>query len=165
MQTRDNAADVNIKLNLSTFGALENDRIAENLTGKREDVRREVMGIVSEAIVPDIARSQGATPDNGEPWRLSSNHTIDSAWQIDDTGGGPLQTNHQMDINFAFEGDRPMSTGAMLQRGKEQIASAVADSYVHSLEQRYHGKLTSVVDSDWKTQDGKLTDYRVQEAA
>ena len=56
-----------------------------------------------------------------------------------------------------------MSAATMLQRGKEQIGSAVADSYIHSLENRYHGKLTSVVDSQWHTKNGQVTDYRVQE--
>ena len=162
-QVRDNAANVNIKLDLTTVGALDQNRIAENLTENREQVRREVMGIVSEAIVPDIARSQGATADSGEPWQLSSSYDINSQMQADDIGSGPLRTNHQMDINFAFEGDRPMSAASMLQRGKEQIASAVADNYIHSLENRYHGKLTSVVDSQWQTKNGQVTDYRVQE--
>lgn len=162
-QVRDNAANVNIKLDLSTVGALDTNRIAENLTQNREGVRREVMGIVSGAIVPDIARSQGATADTGEPWALSSNHHIDWSMQANDGVTGPLQTNHQMDINFAFEGDRPMSAATMLQRGKEQIGSAVADSYVHSLENRYHGQLKSVVESDWNTKNGEIADYQAIE--
>jgi hypothetical protein len=142
-QLSERAARVGLTLDLNTFGALGPERLHDDLNTRREQIRQEIFRAISGQVVPAAAQHTGMPVENPDSWRVSGQHETHSSWRAPQLRHGRIATDHRMDIHFDFEADRAMNAATMLHLGREQVGMAVADNFVHSLDQHFFSKQES----------------------
>ena len=151
-QLSERAARVDLTLDLNTFGALDAERLHDDLNARREQIRQKIFRAIADHVVPAVAQNTGQPLEHPERWEVSSKHQTHSSWRTPQVRHGRLATDHRMDLHFDFEADQAMNAATMLQLGREQVGMAVADSFVHSLDQDFFGKEES--SGRWQTETG-----------
>jgi hypothetical protein len=151
-QLSERTARVDFTLDLNTFGALDAGRLHDDLNARREQIRGKIFHAISDHVVPAVGQITGQPLENPESWKVSSKHQAHSSWLAPQVRHGRLATDHRMDLHFDFEADRAMNAATMLRLGREQVGMAVADSFVHSLDQHFFGKEES--SGRWQTGSG-----------
>lgn len=155
-------ADIRIGLDLETASGLDPDDPAGDLQRRGQALRREFFEH-GRTLVSGMAAESGTPGDGPDSWRLQSTYDIDNTRREGTPGDVTSSVRNHLDMNFSFTASSEMHPATILRLGREQIASAFADSMMFDLEQAYLGKQSSEVRSEWKTEDGEVTDYQAGE--
>lgn len=74
-----------------------------------------------------------------------------------------MGTRHALEMVFRLDSDRMMNPATLLYLHRGQVAAAITDQIVYSLEQRYEGKTHSDVASHVATMNDQVTGYQARE--
>jgi hypothetical protein len=146
-QPQENLSQVVLSLDLDTTGILNAEHPGDDLLRRREQIREDIFRVMAEQFVPRIAANMAGAVEAPENWDVRNTAKVDCAWTIGAAPGGAVTTHHRIDAGFTFEANQAMNPATALYLSRANVAAALADHYLFTLEQYYLGREQSAFDA------------------
>jgi hypothetical protein len=124
---------------------------------------RQIAIQAADQAVPQLLAGLGISGEVVPEYHVRHTGRLQSQWDIGTAGGNTVDIRQQVRGVFQLEGSREVSPGDLIMTARDNIAMALAENAVFTLEQRFEGKQASDTEMDIIRENGRIVDFQRRE--
>jgi len=147
---------MNLDLTVNNF--IDPAKIEEELINNRDEIRAELFRQIAEQMIPQIvAETQisATSPEGVTKTKAEIKNDYSLLPQVEDS---IFSVRTKMDLALSLHSDREVNPIASLYNSRGVLASNIADTFLHGLEEEYLGKKSFETKNEWSFNGDEVTD-------
>jgi hypothetical protein len=148
-------AKLNLDLDVQDIMQVEEEQeIGQSIKSNKNQIKSNIFNLVRNQVLPDVINEKDDQPNKQETKKETPLIDVDNNFHATTNFvGGKLNAISNMQLTVDIESDEPISETEALSESIDVIASNIAETLYHNLDEIHNGTRGFNVDSSWNETD------------